>query len=176
MISVTSLAEVWIETVKDLVKLLSVLESLPLRKCGLKQDRSYTLKSNCCHFPCGSVDWNISVYCFQHFDACHFPCGSVDWNNTEGFTAYPYMVTSLAEVWIETAMWSISSFATWSLPLRKCGLKLSASILLDSGNGHFPCGSVDWNIVLVLITKCRNVVTSLAEVWIETCSHSRRNW
>ena len=39
-IGVTSLEEVWIETVKDLVKLLSVL-SLPLRKCGLKRPVPY---------------------------------------------------------------------------------------------------------------------------------------
>ena len=76
-----------------------------------------------CHFPCGSVDWNL--YRREKVDkwgkslplrkcglksqsmvlhcTCksHFPCGSVDWNTTATMKKYLTQVTSLAEVWIE---------------------------------------------------------------------------
>ena len=33
------------------------------------------------------------------------------------------LVTSLAEVWIEIICINVCHYSTWSLPLRKCGLK-----------------------------------------------------
>ena len=55
-------------------------------------------------------------------------------------------VTSLAEVWIETGPVFDRDLCHLSLPLRKCGLK------------HLP----------ILSKERGNRVTSLAEVWIET--------
>ena len=76
-----------------------------------------------------------------------------------------------------------------SLPLRKCGLKYYDVLEELELTGHFPCGSVDWNIQQLLdsyhpkchfpcgsvdwnlLTKKEEpkllLVTSLAEVWIE---------
>ena len=166
---VTSLAEVWIET--------SVV--------------GISCRIAICHFPCGSVDWNsccriawivissslpLRKCGLKHPQAfwvcmeyCHFPCGSVDWNVHKAF--FP-------------------AFSIKSLPLRKCGLKQKWQTMFDAYFGHFPCGSVDWNIrgrdilpycyLSLPLRKCglklllpdrvdRDIlVTSLAEVWIET--------
>ena len=59
------------------------------------------------------------------------------------------LVTSLAEVWIETALPQPQKGQDVSLPLRKCGLKLR----------------------LLLSASLTRIVTSLAEVWIETQTH-----
>ena len=123
-----------------------ILQSLPLRKCGLKYE---------------------SLFCFLLFP-CHFPCGSVDWNFCLVFNDNIFYVTSLAEVWIEIFLLHHNTCQTVSLPLRKCGLKslICISIIIfilvtslaevwieicyihfhHSGmQRHFPCGSVDWN-------------------------------
>ena len=165
------------------------------------------------HFPCGSVDWNYASLQVCRLLHRHFPCGSVDWNSITFTLMRTYLVTSLAEVWIETlqsrpsllpfrslplrkcglkpqfflcrfgrcrvtslaevwietcAPW-INETTTASLPLRKCGLKLAIYRIFRGDFSHFPCGSVDWNILIHLELKCK-VVTSLAEVWIETPS------
>ena len=97
------------------------------------------------HFPCGSVDWNDNIqnHCQERHKSLplrkcglkhimmeqillrlsHFPCGSVDWNLTIYITVKMSIVTSLAEVWIETPMNSFQCDQHKSLPLRKCGLK-----------------------------------------------------
>ena len=54
-ISVTSLAEVWIE-IELQNTMLNAEKSLPLRKCGLKCPFETTLYGVTSHFPCGSVD------------------------------------------------------------------------------------------------------------------------
>ena len=56
---VTSLAEVWIEITKITKFSPKGLASLPLRKCGLKSGCLIFCFSLVCHFPCGSVDWNL---------------------------------------------------------------------------------------------------------------------
>ena len=86
-----------------------ILQSLPLRKCGLK-----------------------SICPFIH-------------------TAQP-IVTSLAEVWIEIPTAPPSSSGSWSLPLRKCGLKFQLLHRHPLAHGHFPCGSVDWNLTPVAVS------------------------
>ena len=125
-------------------------------------------RSICCHFPCGSVDWNWRGLSISTKILCHFPCGSVDWNSTGRkdrllcWSSLPLRkcglkflllwvisiwltVTSLAEVWIEIFNIYSLRFGDLSLPLRKCGLKYLSNIFDD-----------------------RNLlVTSLAEVWIE---------
>ena len=52
-------------------------------------------------------------------------------------------VTSLAEVWIETGENADIHKMSMSLPLRKCGLKLSYLLKKYGTVRHFPCGSVD---------------------------------
>ena len=52
---VTSLAEVWIETPDGRLQRPELL-SLPLRKCGLKLVDIDDGNVNFGHFPCGSVD------------------------------------------------------------------------------------------------------------------------
>ena len=53
---VTSLAEVWIE-IEWIVPVLMMWQSLPLRKCGLKSEIPLSKwKVRNSHFPCGSVD------------------------------------------------------------------------------------------------------------------------
>ena len=52
-------------------------------------------------------------------------------------------VTSLAEVWIETGIDKYYCQSAESLPLRKCGLKLHGLLMLNILFRHFPCGSVD---------------------------------
>ena len=89
---VTSLAEVWIEICRYLFLIIPHL-SLPLRKCGLKWLSLSGNRLLFCHFPCGSVDWNI----------CEVGVGVGVW------------VTSLAEVWIE-----ILSRSTYGNPRSKC--------------------------------------------------------
>ena len=123
-----------------------ILQSLPLRKCGLKFIltlyavffHSVTSLAEVwiemiqaypgwpllqCHFPCGSVDWNSIVCKYDILILCHFPCGSVDWN------------------------------------FQLCYIYKRIFC-------HFPCGSVDWNDKVTL-TAAGAGVTSLAEVWIE---------
>ena len=56
-----------------------------------------------------------------------------------------WTVTSLAEVWIEM------------LVVVRTGTE---------DDGHFPCGSVDWNVQMNCLCRMEQV-TSLAEVWIE---------
>ena len=80
------------------------------------------------------------------------------------------LVTSLAEVWIETRYGTdVNAKTTRSLPLRKCGLKLQHNVynvfrnsvtslaevwietvcnclIAYAVGSHFPCGSVDWNM------------------------------
>ena len=99
---VTSLAEVWIET-SYYPSGGTKLRSLPLRKCGLKRSD-----------PGNSLP---RIYVTSLAEVwIETPCILL---------ILPfYCVTSLAEVWIET-----------SCPLFEIKLMF----------GHFPCGSVDWN-------------------------------
>ena len=82
----------WIEICRYLFLIIPHL-SLPLRKCGLKWLSLSGNRLLFCHFPCGSVDWNI----------CEVGVGVGVW------------VTSLAEVWIE-----ILSRSTYGNPRSKC--------------------------------------------------------
>ena len=100
--AVTSLAEVWIETENHCTTALIVL-SLPLRKCGLKLN-GYSVA------PVPIVSLPLRKCGLKHTNSkqnkrriCHFPCGSVDWNSLLSTNLYAFIVTSLAEVWIETS-------------------------------------------------------------------------
>ena len=145
---VTSLAEVWIEIVPG---------SVSKRACG--------------HFPCGSVDWNSNWLSSSSMSYRHFPCGSVDWNLNSSVEIALSFVTSLAEVWIEIDLQSIRLFAPVVTSLAEVWIEISRKDGKDSGRRvtslaevwieiyfisywsfckycHFPCGSVDWNLLL----------------------------
>ncbi len=124
-----------------------ILLSLPLWKCGLKLIVFFGNQTDLRHFPCGSVDWNIStgdtyICCIQslplwkcglkwcrHVQYAHdvlslplWKCGLKSrWNNQWWRRN---TVTSLVEVWIEIFHHNTKG-NVWK--------------------SHFPCGSVDWN-------------------------------
>ena len=105
VISVTSLAEVWIEIDITIFRVFSSSPSLPLRKCGLKLSSSsmeYASSSSLPLRKCG-------LKFFKYLQASLFS-----------------VVTSLAEVWIEILQSGRFSYCLQSLPLRKCGLKCPA--------------------------------------------------
>ena len=165
---VTSLAEVWIEisTLGDKVR-LSVVTSLA--EVWIEISSSFTSSVIPeCHFPCGSVDWNVHGLRRYHRVQGHFPCGSVDWNiataprtrprtghfpcgsvdwNTIGTRAVTNgVVTSLAEVWIE--MYPVYDVITVNVRHFPCGSvdwNYRLVPVQSPYTGHFPCGSVDWN-------------------------------
>ena len=148
--------------------LLAQFLSLPLRKCGLKQLKDSHIRSDSGHFPCGSVDWNLCLSQYLTPASTSLPlrkCGlkpvavrlkaycppSLPLRKCglkRSFDSKPYgngVVTSLAEVWIETVIPSLRRRLRSSLPLRKCGLKQFCRSAEKQRLGHFPCGSVDWN-------------------------------
>ena len=149
----------------------------------------------CCHFPCGSVDWNlllnsgmvrcrvtslvevwieISLSCKywpdQHVTSLVEVWIEIFFGSASGSGV---SVTSLVEVWIEILlMRSGMTLERPSLPLWKCGLKWSNSRSLGANTPSLPlwkCGLKWW--------KCRprrlwSLVTSLVEVWIEISAGS----
>ena len=123
-----------------------ILQSLPLRKCGLKYNHSEILIMLLSHFPCGSVDWNMGrtaafsvrtqslplrkcglkyeIYRCCYPTSGHFPCGSVDWNY-QAMQEYYGLDTSLPlrKCGLKYTIPGLISDQDLSLPLRKCGLK-----------------------------------------------------
>ena len=166
-----------------------ILQSLPLRKCGLKYSRCgyffrwishfpcgsvdwnfrwiNVLRDIECHFPCGSVDWNLIIREKMRLVLCHFPCGSVDWNSRSS-AAYPDRSPSLPlrKCGLKSQDSIDQARSKLSLPLRKCGLKL---FLDPSAKGLAVTSLAEVWIEIVtgsLAHPC-HIVTSLAEVWIE---------
>ena len=164
---VTSLAEVWIEIGMDNrthegVTVTSLAE--------VWIEMSLTVSGSQCRPVTSLAEVWIEIDCDQQIqerNTGHFPCGSVDWNKCSEMKP---------------------SLTYKSLPLRKCGLKSPSFVFLFFQFCHFPCGSVDWNYILGKINTtlvrhfpcgsvdwnfCENAdfislsVTSLAEVWIE---------
>ena len=100
------------------------------------------------HFPCGSVDWNIGKRIACLVDFCHFPCGSVDWNFYHRWYRSGQWVTSLAEVWIETSLCCISLCNHPVTSLAEVWIETKVDWEVQNEiTSHFPCGSVDWNII-----------------------------
>ena len=154
------------------------------------------VSSTYCHFPCGSVDWNMQLRNISIIRNSHFPCGSVDWNLKGNELRYDerlslplwkcglklrivgcwhneWSVTSLVEVWIEICIKRIYyTKHTRSLPLWKCGLKLP-----------YCRHRIGWSAVTSLVEVWIEIlphippaflcsVTSLVEVWIEICNYT----
>ena len=130
-----------------------ILQSLPLRKCGLKsRHMAPNVSDSGCHFPCGSVDWNISDPVTRFVISSVTSLAEV-WIEMSGvsplqkpavvtslaevwieiwiilISMHLKFVTSLAEVWIEILFYSYLGYRVVSLPLRKCGLKSVWQIL-----------------------------------------------
>ena len=79
-------------------------------------------------------------------NCCHSPCGSVDWNNIRCYRCRTRRSLPLRECGLKCASDSISGIVIASLPLRECGLKCHHSGMYESRIfRHSPCGSVDWN-------------------------------
>ena len=79
-----------------------ILQSLPLRKCGLKLIPSRHLQGSKLSLPLRKCGLKYAIY-ISTIQVCS--------------------VTSLAEVWIEMLKIFLAAFESLSLPLRKCGLK-----------------------------------------------------
>ena len=77
-------------------------------------------------------------------------------------------VTSLAEVWIETCGSGYLVGKKESLPLRKCGLKLDKLQAGLISTESLPLRKCGLKLAMVQTLMLRPLVTSLAEVWIET--------
>ena len=122
------------------------IQSLPLRKCGLKSVPTTITAPPLSSLPLRKCGLKLPPPWFLVFVRRHFPCGSVDWNLCQCLKSIKKFVTSLAEVWIEIG-WKRNRDWLWqaSLPLRKCGLKYRSCGKPWVCWGHFPCGSVDWN-------------------------------
>ena len=209
---VTSLAEVWIEINATWV-LVSTFPSLPLRKCGLKfRPYFFALKctkslplrkcglkfGNCWHEWCGYKSLplrkcGLKLPCLTSL--CSFflslplrKCGLK--SKASGISILSTAVTSLAEVWIEIRRNWHSGWKKEVTSLAEVWIEiLNKNVTAPIAAGHFPCGSVDWNIFRLLSRypshshfPCGSVdwntehivlscwllkVTSLAEVWIE---------
>ena len=126
IVAVTSLAEVWIETLlASLVFLFWI-----------------------CHFPCGSVDWNYIMD--KHYKRANLVTSLAEvWIETKLCKTKCYVdwVTSLAEVWIETGPFVCTSNSNWVTSLAEVWIETSfIALILLLSLSHFPCGSVDWNI------------------------------
>ena len=143
--TVTSLAEVWIE-IPLFHLMIHICSSLPLRKCGLK-----------CTGRICSFHWSESLPLRK--------CGlkSLPFVNRPA-TLY---VTSLAEVWIEIKIVCAVPTVILSLPLRKCGLKYCCR---HNGVKHvlsLPLRKCGLKYIKRNTLANYEIVTSLAEVWIE---------
>ena len=118
----------------------------PCRSVDWNHDAMSLMYSEFGHFPCGSVDWNNPPVRQSAEPVSHFPCGSVDWNTSANIFSVRDIVTSLAEVWIETCnVIAISHY------LRVTSL---AEVWIET--------------CIFLSSFSSLMVTSLAEVWIET--------
>ena len=84
---------------------------------------------------------------------CHSLCGSVDWNLSDFRTAHAFHVTPFAGVWIETDLTADEFTRLMSLPLRECGLKPEIYGTIERKSGHSLCGSVDWNVSIIISFK-----------------------
>ena len=76
-------------------------------------------------------------------------------------------VTPLAGVWVEIALVAALNLASWSLPLRECGLKLVKRLILKNSLEVTPLAGVWVEIVSSLKAEAAVLVTPLAGVWVE---------
>ena len=101
-----------------------ILQSLPLRKCGLKFGKIIPCSLSVVSLPLRKCGLKFYKKYSVHVHNASLPLRKCGLKSICPFihTAQP-IVTSLAEVWIEIPTAPPSSSGSWSLPLRKCGLK-----------------------------------------------------
>ena len=167
-LTVTSLAEVWIEIGKREESLPSAFRHFPCGSVDWNSKRLTTLGNDHRHFPCGSVDWNLHgsppfrsigeslplrkcglKLCIQWSNGqalCHFPCGSVDWN----YAGRIIISNPLSHFPCGSVDWNLRG--GWSglivvghFPCGSVDWNRSDQLVYRHCPGHFPCGSVDWN-------------------------------
>ena len=79
-----------------------------------------------------------------------------------------HSVTSLAEVWIEILNKNVTApIAAGHFPCGSVDWNIFRLLSRYPSHSHFPCGSVDWNTEHIVLSCWLLKVTSLAEVWIE---------
>ena len=92
------------------------------------------------------MDWNKYIESILLNGLGHFPCGSVDWNVTLNTQPSNSTVTSLAEVWIEISTHSRLLETDCVTSLAEVWIEMDSLYKSPcSRKSHFPCGSVDWN-------------------------------
>ena len=108
-------------------------------------------------------------------NCCHSPCGSVDWNlQREGEGDCWIASLPLRECGLKFSTICYNNRRLLSLPLRECGLKYRCNFWLLLIICHSPCGSVDWNSDWMTWLN-RWSVTPLAGVWIEISAPAYSN-
>ena len=145
-----------------------ILQSLPLRKCGLKSVNNGTVHELVLVTSLAEVWIEISNTFRYSFTGTVTSLAEVWIEIGLEFVKYSnYSVTSLAEVWIEILFYSYLGYRVVSLPLRKCGLKCQKGRSTGRNTRSLPlrkCG-LKWSSIQILNSVIS--VTSLAEVWIE---------
>ena len=103
-----------------------ILQSLPLRKCGLKFIGGRDARNGVSSLPLRKCGLKSNP---SSFIAIGISVTSLAEVWIEISRAFPHSstvcVTSLAEVWIEIWMPHLLLFSCMSLPMRKCGLKFA---------------------------------------------------
>ena len=141
--------------------------SLPLRKCGLKYHGFVSVSPQYIVTSLAEV-W-IEIY-LKYLHPHNFLSLPLRKCGLKYYHSYCFLVCTvslpLRKCGLKSARNRYSITYNASLPLRKCGLKFCVVQQQSASCGHFPCGSVDWNLVFALFLSMWTV-TSLAEVWIE---------
>ena len=93
---------------------------------------------------------------------------------TDRDSAYEFLVTPLAGVWIETLHLISYRILKESLPLRECGLKLAVLQQISMGMRSLPLRECGLKPLFSSAYITAIKVTPLAGVWIETtCNFTR---
>ena len=103
-------------------------------------------------------------------EMCHFPCGSVDWNRERtGIWTWLLLSLPLRKCGLKSGSGWGKSSETSSLPLRKCGLKYCGNARSVKEDLVTSLAEVWIEIAVLRSLSYTSPVTSLAEVWIEIC-------
>ena len=130
------------------------------------------ISKNCCHSPCGSVDWNCHFVETFSSKYCHSPCGSVDWN-CQAETSIPLIsVTPLAGVWIEIFKLNPTDINVGHSPCGSVDWNAKSFFWSNPDNCHSPCGSVDWNSLRPASLMSAITSLPLRECGLKSCSVS----
>ena len=123
-----------------------ILQSLPLRKCGLKYLQSFYSTAPSQSLP---------------LRKCGLKCLSFD------KMTYPQWSLPLRKCGLKFGKIIPCSLSVVSLPLRKCGLKFYKKYSVHVHNASLPLRKCGLKSICPFIHTAQPIVTSLAEVWIE---------